>query len=454
MRRFRIEVPTPVYFIIQELEKHGHEAYMVGGCVRDSVLGRKPHDYDICTSATPDEILQAFPYEEIIPTGLQHGTVTILINKEPFEVTTYRIDGDYSDNRRPDNVIFTKNLVEDLRRRDFTINAMAYNPKTGLINPFNGMKDIKYKKIRCVGSAEDRFNEDALRILRAIRFEAQLNFSGLPETMFEIERQYERLKNISIERINSEFCKIVASEQFCVELVLYPNVFSLFIPELKDLTGFRQNNPYHAYDVFNHTVHAIEKCESDDLVVKLAVFFHDFGKPHSYQDGEDGIRHFKGHGKVSAEITDSIMKRLRFDNETRNNVVELVYYHDATFEVGKKYVKRWLNKIGEKQFRRLLEVRKADIKGQKPDYEESRIEKVNNIENILDEILQEQECFSLKDLAVNGNDVKKTMSLKEGKDVGYWLGEILKRVIDGELENNRDDLIYWMTGVADGWIKK
>lgn len=454
MRRFRIEVPAPVYFIIQELEKHGHEAYMVGGCVRDSVLGRKPHDYDICTSATPDEILQAFPYEEIIPTGLQHGTVTILINKEPFEVTTYRIDGDYSDNRRPDNVIFTKNLVEDLRRRDFTINAMAYNPKTGLIDPFNGMEDIKYKKIRCVGSAEDRFNEDALRILRAIRFEAQLNFAGLPETMFEIERQYERLNNISIERINSEFCKIVVSEQFCVELVLYPNVFSLFIPELKDLICFQQNNPYHAYDVFDHTVHAIEKCESDDLVVRLAVFFHDFGKPHSYQDGEGGIRHFKGHGKVSAEITNSIMKRLRFDNETRNNVVELVYYHDATFEVGKKYVKRWLNKIGEKQFRRLLEVRKADIKGQKPDYEKSRIKKVDNIESILEEILQEQECFSLKDLSVNGNDVKKTMNLKEGKDIGYWLNEILKRVMDGELVNNRDDLIYWMTGVADGWIKK
>lgn len=453
MKRFNIEVPAPVNYIIQELEKYGHEAYMVGGCVRDSVLGRKPHDYDICTSATPDEILQAFPYEEIIPTGLQHGTVTILINKEPFEVTTYRIDGDYSDNRRPDNVTFTKNLVEDLRRRDFTINAMAYNPKTGLIDPFNGMEDIKYKKIRCVGSAEDRFNEDALRILRAIRFEAQLNFAGLPETMFEIERQYERLNNISIERINSEFCKIVASEQFCVELVLYPNVFSLFIPELKDMIGFKQNNPYHAYDVFDHTVHAIEKCESDDLVVRLAVFFHDFGKTHSYQDGEDGIRHFKGHGKISAEITDSIMKRLRFDNETRNNVVELVYYHDATFEVGKKYVKRWLNKIGEKQFRRLLEVRKADIKGQKPDYEKSRIEKVDNIESVLEEILQEQECFSLKDLTINGNNVKETMNLKEGKDVGYWLNEILKRVMDGELENNRDDLIYWMTGITDGWIK-
>ena len=450
--RFNIEVPAPVNYIIQKLEECGYEAYIVGGAVRDSIMGRSIHDYDICTSAMPDEILKVFPNEEIIPTGLQHGTVTILINKEPFEVTTFRIDGDYSDNRRPDNVIFTRSLVEDLQRRDFTINAMAYNPKTGLIDPFNGMEDMKYEKIRCVGSAKDRFNEDALRILRAIRFEAQLGFAGFPETMFEIKRQYERLKNISIERINSEFCKIAASNQFCVELVLYPDVFSLFIPELKDMIGFQQNNPYHAYDVFDHTVHAIEKCESDDLAVRLAVFFHDFGKPHSYQDGEDGIRHFKGHGKVSSDITDIIMKRLRFDNETRKNVVELVYYHDTTFEVKKKCIKKWLNKIGEKQFRRLLEVRKADIKGQKPDYEKSRIEKVNNIEKILEEILQKQECFSLKDLDINGNDVKQTMNLKEGKEIGYWLNEILKRVIDGELKNNKKELIYWMTGVTDGWI--
>lgn len=453
MMRFNIKVPAPVYFIIWELEKCGYEAYMVGGCVRDSVLGRKPHDYDICTSATPDEILQAFPYEEIIPTGLQHGTVTILINKEPYEVTTYRIDGDYSDNRRPDNVTFTKNLVEDLRRRDFTINAMAYNPKTGLIDPFDGLEDIKEETIRCVGSAKDRFGEDALRILRAIRFASQFGFVVEPDTDWEIHQQYKRLENISVERINSEFCKIVSSDSFCVQLLLYKDVFSLFIPELKSMIDFQQNNPYHAYNVFGHTVHAIKRCESDDLVVKLAVFFHDFGKPHSYQDGEDGIRHFKGHGKVSADISDSIMKRLRFDNETRNNVVELVYYHDATFEVGEKYVKRWLNKIGEKQFRRLLEVRRADIKGQKPDYEESRIEKVDNIENILEEILSEKACFSLKDLAVNGNDVKEVMSLKEGKDIGCWLNEILKRVIDGELENNKDNLVYWMTGVRDGWIK-
>ena len=450
MKRFHIEVPVPVQFMIQELEKYGHEAYMAGGCVRDCILGRKPHGYDICTSATPDEILQAFPNKEIIPDGLQHGTVTILINKEPFKITTYRMEGGDSDYSRPDYVIFTKNLDEDLRSRDFTMNAMAYHPETGLIDPFNGMEDIKNKKIRCPGSAEDSFHKDALRILRAIRFEAQLDFTGAPDTISGISRQYEKLKNISMERINSEFCKIVSSDKFCAILDLYPYVFSVFIPELKDMTGFQQNHPYHAYDVFSHTVHAIEKCESDDFAVRLAVFFHDIGKPHSYQDGEDGIRHFKRHGKVSAEITDTIMKRLWFDSEIRNHVTELVYYHDAAFEAGKKYVKRWLNKIGEKQFRRLLEVRKADIKGQKPDYEKSRIEKIDHIKSILEEILQHQESFSVKDLSVNGNYVKKIMNLNEGKDIGYWLNEISKRVLAGELKNSRDDLIYWMTGITDG----
>ena len=451
--KFKINIPADANELIHTLQNNGHSAYIVGGCVRDSILGRTPHDYDICTSATPSEMLEIFKDRKIIETGLQHGTVTIVVNGKPYECTTFRIDGIYSDNRRPDTVTFTDKLVEDLRRRDFTINAMAYNDEEGLIDPFNGMEDIKYKKISCVGRAEDRFGEDALRILRAIRFAAQLEFTIMPDTDWEIHKQYKNLENISIERINSEFCKIASSDDFCVELLLYKDVFSLFIPELKDMFDFPQNNPWHIWDVFRHTIHAVEYCDSDDLTVRLAVFFHDFGKPHSYQDGEDGIRHFKGHGKVSADMTDSIMKRLRFDNETRNNVVELVYYHDATFEVGKKYVKRWLNKIGEKQFRRLLQVKKADNKAQNLKLSSHRIKELSEIEVLIDEVLQEDECFSLKDLAINGNDVKKAMMLKEGKDVGYWLNEILKRVIDGELNNNRDDLIYWMTGITDGWIK-
>ena len=364
--KFKINIPADANELIHTLQNNGHSAYIVGGCVRDSILGRTPHDYDICTSATPSEMLEIFKDRKIIETGLQHGTVTVVVNGEPYEITTYRIDGIYSDNRRPDTVIFTDKLVEDLRRRDFTINAMAYNDEEGLIDPFNGMEDIKYKKINCVGFAEDRFGEDALRILRAIRFAAQLEFTIMHGTDREIHKQYKNLENISIERINSEFCKIASSDDFCVELLLYKDVFSLFIPELKDMFDFPQNNPWHIWDVFGHTIHAVEYCDSDDLTIRLAVFFHDFGKPHSYQDGEDGIRHFKGHGKVSAEMTEQILRRLKFDNYTIDNVVELIRYHDATFNVGGKYVKRWLNKIGKEQFKRLLELRKADIKAQNP----------------------------------------------------------------------------------------
>ena len=438
--KFNINIPADVNELIHTLQNNGNSAYIVGGCVRDSILGRTPHDWDICTSATPSEMLEIFKDKKIIETGLQHGTVTVVVNGEPYEITTYRIDGIYSDNRRPDTVTFTDKLVEDLRRRDFTINAMAYNDEEGLIDPFNGMEDIKYKKISCVGRAEDRFGEDALRILRAIRFAAQLEFTIMPGTDREIHKQYKNLENISIERINSEFCKIASSDDFCVELLLYKDVFSLFIPELKDMFDFPQNNPWHIWDVFGHTIHAVEYCDSDDLVVRLAVFFHDFGKPHSYQDGEDGIRHFKGHGKVSADMTDSIMKRLRFDNETRNNVVELVCYHDATFEVGKKYVKRWLNKIGEKQFRRLLQVKKADNKAQNLELSSDRIKELEEIELLIDEVLQEDECFSLKDLAVNGKDLIG-VGYKAGKELGNTLNKLLQLVIDGDCPNEKEKLL-------------
>ena len=440
MKRLKIEIPSGANEIIHSLQNNGYEAFLVGGCVRDSILGRPIHDYDITTSATPDEMMEIFKDKRIIETGLQHGTITIVIDGEPYEVTTYRIDGNYSDSRRPDKVTFTKSLKEDLKRRDFTINAMAYNDEAGLIDPFNGMEDIEHYKIRCVGRAEDRFSEDALRILRAIRFASQLGFVVEPDTDWNISKMYKNLEVISIERINSEFCKIAASSDFCVQMVLYHEVFSLFIPEIKDMFGFQQNNPYHMYDVWNHTVHAIEYCESDDLVTRLAVFFHDIGKPHCYQDGEDGVRHFKGHGKVSADMTDKIMKRLRFDNDTREKVVELVYYHDATFEVGKKYIKRWLNKIGEEQFRRLLNVRRADIKAQADMAQETRLQKIDNIEYILEEVLQDDECFSLKDLAVNGKDLI-TIGYKPGKEIGEVLNNLLDLVISGEYKNEKEKLL-------------
>lgn len=444
----KIEIPSGANEIIHSLQNNGYEAFLVGGCVRDSILGRPIHDYDITTSATPDEMMEVFKDKRIIETGLQHGTITIVIDGEGYECTTYRIDGNYSDGRRPDSVTFTRNLKEDLKRRDFTINAMAYNDEVGLVDPFNGMEDIKYHKIQCVGKPEDRFDEDALRILRAIRFASQLDFVLEPNTDYVLHKMYQNLENISVERINSEFCKIAVSSDFCVQMVLYSDVLSLFIPEIKDMFDFPQNNLYHIYDVWGHTIHAVEEyscdCEEDlnpiDLITSLAVFFHDIGKPHCYQDREDGIRHFKGHGRVSADMTNEIMKRLRFDNDTREKVVELVYYHDATFEVGKKYVKRWLNKIGEEQFRRLLNVRRADIKAQADINQETRLQKIDNIGYILEEVLQDDECFSLKDLAVNGKDLI-TIGYKPGKEIGEVLNNLLNSVISGEYINEKEKLL-------------
>lgn len=437
--------------LINILHSNGYEAFLCGGAVRDSILGRTIHDYDITTSATPDEMMEVFKDKRIIETGLQHGTITIVIDCEGYECTTYRIDGNYSDSRRPDSVTFTRNLKEDLKRRDFTINAMAYNDEVGLVDPFNGMEDIEHYKIRCVGRAEDRFSEDALRILRAIRFASQLGFVVDSDVSLNIHKMYKNLENISIERINSEFCKIALSSEFYIQIGLFSEVFSLFIPEIKDMLGFQQNNPYHMYDVWNHTVHAIEYCESDDLVTRLTVFFHDIGKPHCYQDGEDGIRHFKGHGKVSADMTDTIMKRLRFDNDTREKVVQLVYYHDATFEVGEKYIKRWLNKIGEEQFRRLLNVRRADIKAQAYTEQESRLQKIDNIEYILEEVLQKDECFSLKDLAVNGNDLIE-IGYKPGKEIGNTLNCLLQLVIEGVYLNEKSELLKYVETTKE-WMK-
>ena len=441
--KFDIKLPLEVKSILYQLNEHGHEAYVVGGCVRDSILQRPIHDWDICTSATPEETIQVFKDQEVIPTGLQHGTVTLVINHTPFEITTFRIDGDYSDSRRPDSVKFTTDIIEDLSRRDFTINAMAYHPSVGLIDPFNGIEDIQYQKIRCVGNAKERFGEDALRILRAIRFASRLEFSIEPETDWQIHKLYKNLENISVERINSEFCKIALSNNFCVELLLYKDVFSLFIPELKDMIDFPQNNPWHIYDVFGHTVHAVENCESDDLITRLAVFFHDFGKPHSYQDGDDGVRHFKGHAKVGAEMTDCIMSRLRFDNNTRSKVVELIGCHDATIEVGKKYVKRWLNKIGEEQFRRLLKVKEADNKAQNIELSNERIGEFDKINSLIDEVLQEKECFSLKDLAVDGKDLI-TIGYKPSRVLGITLNNLLDMVINGEIENEKDKLLDYV----------
>lgn len=445
----KIDLPDDVLQIFDVIHDYGMPAYVVGGCVRDSIIGREIHDWDICTPALVTELENVFIERgyKVILTGIKHGTITVMVNGKGYEITTFRRDGEYSDGRRPDSVEFTCDLEEDLSRRDFTMNAIAYDPEEGFIDPFFGLEDINDKCIRCVGNPMDRFSEDALRILRAIRFACQLDFNIHPSIGWAIGYTdiKEKLSNVSQERIQAELLKMIKRPQFPYRLLANHSVFEMFIPEWKDMF-FNQNNPYHIYNVAQHTAKVIENLDKDcDDIVVLAALFHDIGKPHCYQDAESGFRHFRGHGKVSAELTDSILKRLRFDNDTRKQVVELVMCHDATFEVGKKYIKRWLNKIGVKQFTRLLALRKGDILGQNPTLSKERLDKINRIEKLLDEILIEVPCFSLSNLKVTGNDVMTYMDIKPGKEVGYWLNELLNQVIDGTLENDREELIKWMT---------
>ena len=449
----KINIPENAQKIIKVLQNCGYKAYVCGGFVRDSIMQENSHDCDICTSAKPEEMKLAFHDYKIVETGIKHGTVTVVIDGENYEMTTFRQDGDYSDNRRPNSVTFTNDLYEDLSRRDFTINAMAYNDEEGLIDPFHGYDDIKDEIIRCVGNPDDRFNEDALRILRAWRFSCTLNFEIDENTLLSMYENIDLLDNISMERIHDEFLKAFSnSNGFLTSWIIRPRFVEKIIPELKYM-NIPQNNPYHIYHVKNHTIHALYAVQYEDLITRLAVLFHDIGKPHSYQDDEDGTRHFRGHGKVSAEMTDKIMRRLRFDNETREKVVELVIHHDFEIPTDKKHTKRWLNKIGKEQFVRLLHVKEADIKAQNPKFYD-RLDEVHEVYSYLHEIEEDDECFTLKDLAINGDDVKRCMYIKEGKYVGYWLNRMLQLVMDGYLPNDREKLCRYMIGLADGWIKE
>ena len=455
----RINIPDDVHEIMSVIKEYGATSYVVGGCVRDSILGREPHDWDICTPALPGELLVEFEERgyKVIPTGLQHGTITVNLNDNNYEITTFRRDGQYSDGRHPDSVEFTSDLIYDLERRDFTINAMAYNPEEGLIDPFNGCWDVQNRILRCVEDPNERFREDGLRILRALRFAVQLNFSIDSLTEEAMFNNKELINGLSMERINSEFAKVIDSENITsFTFYSYNDIIAEFIPEVTSMVGFKQNNPYHYLDVFAHSCQVLTICRlyNADLITKLAAFFHDIGKPRCYQDDEDGVRHFKGHGKVSADMTDSIMRRLKFDNDTREKVVQLVYYHDASFEVGKKYVRRWLNKIGVNQFKRLLVLRRADIMGQSELNRYERLKKLDAVSKCLEEVLVEKPAFSIKDLEIDGKDVMNLMHVNEGKEVGYWLNQIMDLVINGELNNDRHDLIIFLMNEYDKQIKR
>lgn len=433
----RINIPEGAQFIIRLLEGDCHEAYVVGGCVRDSILGLEPHDWDICTSATPDEVLALCARHSIrtIATGLKHGTVTI---RTPsigawYEVTTFRIDGEYSDGRHPDSVTFTSDVHKDLARRDFTMNAMAYNDAVGLIDPFGGEKALRNKEISCVGNPADRFQEDALRVMRALRFASTYGFSIEENTEKAIHQFAPNLNNIAVERIRTELYKLLFGKCVLDVLLNYSDVIATIIPELAPCIGFDQNNKYHEYSVYDHIAHAVSNYTGDDLSVKVALLLHDIGKPQCYTEDERG-GHFYGHSVPSHDLAAAVAKRLRFDNCMRDDVLTLVLYHDAVIEPTYKVVRRLLYKIGEENFRQLLHVRMADIKAHAKDTQASRIERCLALHDIMEDVIRQEQCFSLKKLAIRGKDVM-SFGVPEGKIVGDTLKHILNMVINGSVPN-------------------
>lgn len=435
----QISIPKQAAAIVDTLKKNGYEAYVVGGCVRDSLLGRVPEDWDICTSATPEQTIASFPGFNIIETGLQHGTVTVVVEHKPYEVTTYRVDGGYTDHRRPDSVEFVSRLEDDLARRDFTINAMAYNHDAGLVDCFGGVKDLNDGIVRCVGEANRRFDEDALRIMRALRFASAFEFSIDCQTAKSVHKNKDTLSGIAAERIQVELMKLLRGNGAAGILDEYSDVFAVIIPELSPLFGFEQKNGYHNLDVWQHTVEAVRSSPCD-AVLRLALLLHDIAKPSCFFLDDNAVGHFYGHEHQGAEMAAKILRRLKFDNDTIKRVKCLIEHHDAQITAQSKSVKRWLNKIGENSFRQLLYMRRADIMAQAPQYQKTRLEALDSVENCLNEVIKQQQCFCLKDLAVNGNDMIK-IGITNGRQIGATLKWLLRCVINDELPNERSPLI-------------
>lgn len=435
-----IELPKKVNTIIETVRAAGHEAYAVGGCVRDSILGRIPDDWDITTSARPEEIKKLFRHT--IDTGIEHGTVTVMLEKEGFEVTTYRIDGEYEDCRHPKEVMFTDKLTEDLKRRDFTINAMAYNNTRGLVDIFGGKEDLQQGIIRCVGDARERFTEDALRMLRAIRFSAQLGYKIEEKTREAIEELAPSLKYISAERIQTELIKILLSPHPDYLRIAYDTgVTKVFFPEWDKAMETPQNHPHHCYSVGEHILHSLREVPPDK-VLRLTMLFHDIAKPEVMEIDDKGITHFHGHAKAGEIMSRDILKRLRMDNDTINKVSRLVLYHDYGKGItpDKKIVRRAINKVGEDIFPFLLLVKKADILAQSEYKREEKLNKLEMWDKCYQEICKNKECVSLKTLAVNGKDLMEA-GMEPGKKLGYVLDELLQEVLENPSRNTKEYLL-------------
>jgi len=428
--------PAPVLFALQQLRQSGYEAWAVGGCVRDSLLGRIPHDWDITTSALPQQTMEVFAGHHLLETGLHHGTVTLLLEKEPIEITTYRVDGPYSDSRRPDRVTFTPCLEEDLARRDFTINAMAWNPWQGLCDPFGGQKDLVDRLIRCVGNAQTRFEEDALRVARAIRFAAQLGFAIHPDTALAIHRCAPNLDRVARERIWPELVGLCCGPNAPSVLLEYGDAVTSMLPRLRPMLGHPQHNIHHIYDVWQHSVHALAHVEPQPHL-RLAALLHDCGKPSCFSLDEQGVGHFYGHGEHSHKIASGMLKELACPAALRHKICNLVLFHDALLPLQRPKLRRWVAKLGPRGMLDLVALKRADNAAQNPIY--NYTEYYNDLETLLRRIIDDGDCCTLAQLAIDGRDI---LALGiSGSGIGQMLERILADVVDGRLPNDRDILL-------------
>lgn len=438
-----IVLPSPVQEIIKRLKDKNYSAYVVGGCVRDSLLGKNPKDWDICTSATPDEIEEVFKNEKIIETGIKHGTVTVMINGVGYEITTFRSDGEYTDHRRPDRVEFVKYVKDDLARRDFTINAMAYNDKEGLIDPFSGQSDLSSGVIRCVGDPNVRFEEDALRIMRALRFASVYGFSIDKNTAKAMRRKKLLLNEIASERIRDELCKLLVGKNVLFILTVYPEIVSVILPEIVPCIGFVQNNKYHAYTVYGHIAHAVANYTGDSVILKMALLLHDIGKPYRYSVDDNGHGHFYGHAEPSAEITAKVVNRLKFDRKSQDQIIQLVKIHDDHIEPVIKNVRKWLNILGPDMIYLFIDMKRADMLAHAEGTQTERLKKLDDFQNMVKDEIKKMSCFSLKDLAISGDDLIE-IGIPEGKNIGKLLNITLELVMQDKLKNEKSEILNYI----------
>ena len=437
----KIFIPDYAQKALSLLHAQGFKAYIVGGCVRDAVLGKTPNDYDICTDCTPDVMKKVFSGFTTIETGIKHGTLTVLIDRQPLEITTFRSDGTYTDHRKPDSVKFEKELSEDLKRRDFTVNALCCNEAEGVVDMFGGLDDIKNKVIKCVGKPQERFDEDALRILRALRFSSVLDFEIEKNTAQAVHEQKELLKAISAERIAAELKKLLCGRDPARILTEYRDVFAVIIPQLAPCFDFAQNNPHHCYDVYTHICKSVNNIKPD-WVLRLAMLLHDIGKPLVHTVDENGIDHFKTHPLRSAEIAREVTGALKLDNKSRSRIYSLVLEHDNRIPAKKRSVRRFLSKYDEAFFADYIKVRRADTLAQSGYFRKEKLEELDELEKIAKQICDEALCLHICDLAVNGNDLKE-LGLSN-RQIGEGLKLLLDAVIEEKTANEKDSLLDYL----------